>query len=141
MVESTSQAGQNDWWPYLAEPFRNIGQRIQNFFSPRADAASTGAAYKVELELPGVEEKDIEITLHDHVLMVKGEKRAAREEEGKSYYFSERSYGLFQRSFRLPGDVDADAIDAKFCNGILTVILPKNIEQIEKAKRIKVNTG
>ena len=73
--------------------------------------------------------------------MIKGEKRAEREEKGKSYYFSERSYGAFQRSFRLPGDVNAEQINADFAKGILTVTLPKVAESEEKAKRIKVNAN
>ncbi len=141
MVETTSGTGHGDWWPYLAEPFRNLGHRIQDFFSPQADAAATEGAYEIELELPGVEDDDIEITLHDNVLMIKGEKRSSREEKGKSYYFSERSYGSFQRSFRLPGDVNADQIDANFTKGILTVTLPKLAERQEQAKRIEVNPG
>jgi len=140
MVETTSGTGHGDWWPYLAEPFRNLGHRIQDFFSPQADAATTEEAYQIELELPGVDDADIEITLHDNVLMVKGEKRAGREEIGKSYYFSERAYGFFQRSFRLPGDANAEMIDANFAKGILTVTIPKLAEIEDRAKRIKVNT-
>jgi len=141
MVETTSGTGHGDWWPYVAEPFRNLGHRIQDFFSPQADAAATEGAYQIELELPGVDDGDIEITLHDNILMVKGEKRAEREEKGKSYYFSERSYGAFQRSFRLPGDVNAEQINADFAKGILTVTLPKVAESEEKAKRITVNAS
>ena len=138
MVETTSGTGQGDWWPYLAEPFRNLGHRIQDFFSPQADAATTEGAYQIELELPGVDEADIEVMLHNNVLMIKGEKKAQREEKGKSYYFSERTYGSFQRSFRMPGDVDADKINAGFSQGILTVSLPKLAEHGEEAKRIDV---
>ena len=141
MVETTSGTGHGDWWPYVSEPFRNLGHRIQDFFTPQADAAATEGAYQIELELPGVDDGDIEITLHDNVLMIKGEKRAEREEKGKSYYFSERSYGAFQRSFRLPGDVNAEQINADFAKGILTVTLPKVAESEEKAKRIKVNAN
>ena len=141
MVETTPSTGHGDWWPYLAEPFRNLGHRIQDFFSPQADAATTEEAYQIELELPGVDDGDIELTLNENVLVIKGEKRAGREEEGKSYYFSERSYGSFQRSFRLPGDVNAEQIKADFSRGILTVTLPKLAEREEKAKRIKVNAS
>jgi len=141
MVETTSGTGHGDWWPYVAEPFRNLGHRIQDFFSPHADAAATEGAYQIELELPGVDDGDIEITLHDNVLMIKGEKRAEREEKGKSYYFSERSYGAFQRSFRLPGDVNAEQINADFAKGILTVTLPKVAESEEKAKHIRINAS
>ena len=138
MVETTG-TGHGDWWPYLAEPFRNLGQRVRDFFSPQADAASTEDAYQIELELPGVSDSDVEISLHDNVLMVKGEKRSEREEKGKSYYFSERSYGAFQRSFRLPSDVNADKINADFANGILKITLPKVASVEDKSKRIEIN--
>jgi HSP20 family protein len=138
MVETTGTA-HGDWWPYLSGPFRNLGSRIHDFFSPQADAATTEDAYHIELELPGVKEEDIDISLHDGVLMVKGEKRSEREEKGKSYYFSERAYGAFQRSFRLPGDVNSERIDANFENGVLTVILPKRDLAEDKTTRIAIN--
>ena len=141
MVEKTPSTGHADWWPYLAEPFRNLGHRIQDFFSPQADAASTESAYEIELELPGVDEADIDISLHDNVLMITGEKRAEREEKGKSYYFSERTYGAFQRSFRLPGDVNTDHIDATFAKGVLCVRLPKVETHEETAKKISIKAA
>lgn len=140
MVETTG-AAHGDWWPYISGPFRNLGNRIHDFFSPQADAATTENAYQIELELPGVKEDDIDISLHDGVLMVKGEKRSEREEKGKSYYFSERAYGSFQRSFRLPGDVNPDKIDANFTNGVLSIKLPKREEVEDKTTRIAINSS
>jgi len=131
--------GPSDWRSHLFEPLRAAGARIQDFFSPDADAGATDDAYEVELELPGVEDDEIEITLHDNILSVKGEKRFHQEKAGKTYYFTERAYGAFHRSFRLPADVDAERIDARFSRGILTVQLPKIHAADDNVKRIKVS--
>lgn len=140
MVEKLATTSQGDWWPDLVEPFRALGSRIHDFFSPQAEAASTDEAYEIELEIPGVEEKDIEISQNGDVLTVKGEKHAARKEEGKTYYFSERVYGAFQRSFRLPADVNPDGIEAVCQNGVLTIRLPKRAGGGDTVKRIQIKT-
>lgn len=129
------------WWPELVQPFRSIGERIAGFFAPNADASASGEIYEINLELPGVSESDIEIEVHDGVLTVKGEKRSEREEEGKTYFFTERSYGAFQRAFRLPPDIDADKITADFKNGVLSLSVPKSGPPPEKSKKIEIRTG
>ena len=141
MVEKIPTAGREGWWPEGFEPFHALGSWLGKFFSPQADAGSTDKAYEIELELPGVDEKDIEVTVDDNVLTVKGEKRSQHEKKGKTYYFSERTYGAFQRSFRLAGDVDADHIDAAFNKGILTIRLPKRADASETAKRIEIKSA
>lgn len=140
MVEKLGTTGHGDWWPDLVEPFRALGNRIHDFFSPRAEAGATDDAYEIELEVPGVAEKDIEISQSGDVLTVKGEKFAARKQEGKTYYFSERVYGAFQRSFRLPADVDTGAIEAVCKNGVLKLRLPKRPGSAETSKRIEIKT-
>jgi HSP20 family protein len=140
MVEKLTTTGQGDWWPDLVEPFRALGNRIHDFFSPQAEAGATDEAYEIELEIPGVEENDIEISHSGDVITIKGEKHAARKEEGKTYYFSERVYGAFQRSFRLPGDVDAEGIEAAFKNGVLKLRLPKRAGSAETTRRIDIKT-
>ena len=91
------------------------------------------------VELPGVAEKDIDVTLHDRVLGIKGEKRTEKKEEGKSFYFSERSYGTFQRSFRLPEDANDKSIEATFKDGVLNIKIGKTAALEDKAERIKIN--
>ena len=140
MVEKLATTGQGVWWPEMVEPFRALGNRIYDFFSPQAEAGATDQAYEIELEIPGVDENDIEISQSGDVLTVKGEKHAARKEEGKTYYFSERVYGAFQRSFRLPGDVDAAGIEAVCENGVLKLKLPKRPGTVETARRIEITT-
>lgn len=141
MVEKMPATESERWWPEGFEPFRAFGSWVHKFFSPQADAGSTEEAYEIELELPSVDEKDIEITVNENVLSVKGEKRSQIEKKGKTYYFSERVYGAFQRSFRLSGDVDADRIDATFNKGILTIRLPKRAGASETAKRIEIKSA
>jgi len=138
MVEKTHTAG---WWPQVYEPLRNIGAKIADWFAPASDAASTEDAYEINMELPGVEADDIDIAVDDGQLTIRGEKRFQREEKGRTYYFSEREYGAFQRSFRLPADADADNVAADFLNGVLTVRIPKAKPRQENAKKIQIRTG
>lgn len=129
------------FWPHLFEPFRNAAATVANFFSPSADAANADHAYEINVELPGVGADDIDVSLNDHVLTIKGEKKHSHEEKTKTYYFSERSYGAFQRSFRLPGDVDDSKIAADFNDGVLTLTLPKIAPKAREEKKIDVRRG
>lgn len=125
-------------WPHLFEPFRNAATTVANFFSPDADAVNAERAYEINIELPGVTADDIDVALNDHVLTIKGEKKHTHEEKTKTYYFSERSYGAFQRSFRLPGDVDTNKIGADFDDGVLKLTLPKAASATSEQKKIQV---
>ncbi|NQW09140.1 MAG: Hsp20/alpha crystallin family protein [Alphaproteobacteria bacterium] len=132
---------QADWWPHIADPLRHLGARVAEFFSPASEAAATDDAYVVEVELPGVKDDDITIELHDNVLTLKGEKRSSREEKGKTYFFSERTYGAFQRAFRLPADVDAGRIEAHAEDGVLRVRLPKRQGEQATKRTIPIKKG
>jgi len=138
MVEKTQSPG---WWPTFYEPFRHIGERIADWFAPRAEAKASDARYEISIELPGVEPKDIDISLHDGVLTVKGEKHSERKEEGEGYFFSEREYGRFQRTFRLPADAVGENVNADFSNGVLKITVPKRGEVKASAKKIRVNAA
>jgi HSP20 family protein len=94
-------------------------------FSPRVDITETDKEVEVSVELPGLEEKDIDVRLSRDVLTIQGEKTQEREERKRNYVRTERSYGSFRRSIALPGEVDAGKADAVFRNGVLTVTLPK----------------
>ena len=122
MVEKSHTAG---WWPNLYEPLRGIGEKIADWFAPRADAAATQEFYEINMELPGVATQDIDVSINNGTLTIKGQKQSQRQESGRTYFFTEREYGAFQRSFRLPPDVEADKIGADFKDGILTVRVPK----------------
>ena len=138
MVETSHTAG---LWPQLYEPFRALGGRIADWFAPASEAGSSKDAYNIDLELPGVQMEDIEISVADNVLTVKGEKRSAREEQQGSVYFCERQYGAFQRSFRLPADADASKVDAAFKDGLLTLTIPRIVPDRPKAQKIQVRSG
>ena len=107
-------------------------------FAPRVDTAETDTAYEVTAELPGVEEKDIKISLDDKVLCIAGEKKSEREEKKKDYVMSERSYGSFKRAFTLPDNVAADKIAARFEKGVLKVTLPKAAPSPSKHREIPI---
>lgn len=138
MIEKANPA---TWWPDLYQPFFRMGQKIADWFSPASEAKSAGEVYEITLELPGVAESDIDVSLHEGTLVVKGEKRSERTEEGDGYFFSERQYGHFQRTFRLPTDADADKISADYTDGVLRIMVPKKAEQTDGAKKIKVSTA
>jgi HSP20 family protein len=108
---------------------------------PVVDLAETEKEYRITAELPGLAEKDVELTLANGVLTLKGEKRDAREEDEKDYHVSERRYGSFQRSFRLPEDVDVERIEAGCKDGVLTVTLPKTAQAQAGKRRIEVKPG
>ncbi len=108
---------------------------------PAVDVTETDKAYEIAAELPGMDEKNIEVKFADGVLIIKGEKREEKEEKNKDYYLSERSFGSFQRSFQVPSGVDTDKIDASFKNGVLTVTLPKSTEAQKAEKKITVKAA
>lgn len=106
----------------------------------RFDVSESDEAIDVAAEVPGMSEKDIDVEVSSGVLTIKGEKRHEEEKEEKNYYLSERRFGSFQRSFRLPESVDEDRISANFDKGVLTVHLPKKPEAQTKAKKIDVKS-
>ena len=138
MVERSQTGG---WMPGLYEPIRKAGQKIAEWFAPRADAALTTAAYEIALELPGVAQENIEITVQDGMLLVSGEKPSQHEEAGKNYLCSEREYGAFKRAFRIPPDADPEAIDADLKHGVLTIRLPKARVAETTAKKIPIRAS
>ena len=143
MVEkSHTAAGERSaWWPGLYEPLRGLGQKIADYFAPSADAAATDDCYEVNIELPGVTADTIDVSVHENMLTVRGEKRHQREEHGRTYFFSEREYGAFQRSFRLPTEVEADKVTADFRDGVLTIRVPKAGPPPSQAHKVQVRTS
>lgn len=106
-------------------------------FDPQVDAVETDDDVRVTIELPGMEEKDIDVTLSRGALIVSGHKRQEEREEGRNYYRAERSYGSFSRSIPLPCAVDAGTVDAVIRKGILTITLPKAVTS-RTSKRIAI---
>ncbi len=97
-------------------------------FAPRVDVQETEQELRLSAELPGLEEKDFEVSLEGDVLTIKGEKTTAYDEEREGVTHVERAHGSFRRSFRIPFDVDSDAVKASYKRGVLTVTLPKPAE-------------
>lgn len=98
---------------------------LRGEWTPSLDLAETKDALVVKTEIPGIEPKEIQVSLQDQVLTIKGEKKQEKEEKDEHYYRMERSYGAFARTIRLPVPVDGSKVNATFKNGVLTITLPK----------------
>jgi HSP20 family protein len=109
--------------------------------APAADVTETEKAYEITAELPGIDQKNVEVNLANGGITIKGEKKEESEEKKKDYYVSERRYGSFERYFALPDGVDSDKIEATFKNGVLKVTLPKTAEAQKAAKKIEVKAA
>ena len=108
-------------------------------WEPRVDVAETKEAVTVKAEMPGVDQKDIGVSLQDGVLTIKGEKEAEKEEKDRRYHRVERTYGAFARALRLPAPVDAGRVTATFKDGVLEITLPKTAEA--KGATIPIKAG
>ncbi len=116
------------------------GASAGNVINAQMNVSETEDEIRIAAELPGVTEDDIDVSLDDDVLTIRGEKRFERKDEKENFHFVERSYGTFQRAVRLPFPVDPEQVRASFENGVLTIRLPKSAQQ-ERARRIPVQKG
>lgn len=114
------------------------GQSLLSF-TPRLDLEEKDDKIVLTAELPGLTEKDVQVEVNKDYLTVKGEKKCAREEKNKNSFFSERTYGAFERTIRLPAEILKDKIDAAVKDGVLTVTLPKSPEAKKDVKQIPVH--
>jgi HSP20 family protein len=122
-------------WGALPALFKDTGTSLA---APSVDIRENDKEIVVEAELPGLEEKDVQLSLRDGVLSIKGEKRSEREEKKDDYHLTERSYGSFQRSFRVPDSVDEEKISAGLEKGVLRVTLPKKPESVKAEKTMPI---
>lgn len=129
------------FWSDILEPIKQVGRQIMELISPSAEASEVADAYEISVELPGVRTDDIEVSVTDGILTVRGEKHSEREEKGRSYYFSERSFGAFQRAFRLPSDAEVDAITADSEHGVLTIHIPRLPVEKRPERKIKIKSA
>ena len=118
-------------------PFGTMSERMRAF-APSIDVKEDDKEISVLAELPGMDEKDIEVHLTDNALTLKGEKKEEKEEKGKDYYHMERTYGSFNRVIPLPQGIDTKKVNATFKKGVLTIRLPKTEEAKSKGKRVPV---
>ena len=108
---------------------------------PAVDIVEGDKAYEITAELPGLDEKDIEVNVAKGAVTIKGSKKEEKEEKHKNYHLQERRFGSFERYFSVPEGVDADKIEAKFGKGVLTVTLPKRLEAQNAEKKIEVKAA
>ena len=111
------------------------------FSTPAVDMTEDDTTYKITAEVPVLEEKNIEVTVSDDVLTLKGEKHYEKDEKNKNRSVSERAYGSFQRSFTVPEGIDPDKISAELAKGVLTITLPKTAEAQKSRKKIEVKAA
>ena len=152
----TSVSGQRDLFSTMRhemnrmlERFEHDWPRFPGFFRggessamvPELDVREDANAITVEADLPGVEEKDVKVTLSNGVLTIKGEKKHEREEKSESYHLTERSFGSFQRSLRLPDTIDEGKVQARFDKGVLKITASKKPEAVKAERTIAIEKG
>lgn len=143
----------------FTELHRQMNQLFQNFIDemempslfgrmdkelmvrPKFDVVESAKAIEITGELPGLDEKDVEILLDENILTVSGEKKHEEERKDKNCHLLERSFGSFQRSFALPSGIVPDKITAEFKKGVLKITIPKTGEAPKEAKKIHITTG
>jgi HSP20 family protein len=156
-----------DWWPF--ENLRREVERVFDEFyrgpwrlpftrtafdvgpvwpgeaiwgtAPAVDIVERDQDYVITAEMPGVPASNVEVHLSDERLRIKGEKTEKAEEERKGVYISERRYGSFERTFRVPAGIDRNKIEASFANGVLTITLPKTAEAMKSERTIDVKAA
>jgi HSP20 family protein len=165
MIDDPHRTGKKEITPRYSDPFSALRAEMDSLFdsfmsglpafprmfatsgdrgfalTPHMDVRETDKDIVVEAELPGIDEKDVSLSLQDGVLTIRGEKKHEHEEEKENYRMMERRYGSFQRSLRLPDTVDEDKIEASVNNGVLKVSLPKRPEAIGKQRTIPIKKG
>lgn len=121
------------------DPFHRRGM-LGSDISPRMDVIERDNVFEVTAELPGVAEGDVDISISDGMITIRGEKKAESESKKGDYHLSERSWGSFTRSFHLPENADEDHIDATFEKGVLTLTMPKTEKPMPPRRKIEVKT-
>jgi HSP20 family protein len=137
--------------PLLRDPFHSLfgrlfGDTMPEFYgtpeanaAPRTNISENEQSYELAFELPGLDEKDIQVHVQDHVLTVTGERKDERETQGKRWHRVEHRYGQFSRTISLPQDASAKGVEAVYKQGVLTVIVPKQPESRPTKVQIKSN--
>ncbi|HEY7548570.1 MAG TPA: Hsp20/alpha crystallin family protein [Hyphomicrobiaceae bacterium] len=115
--------------------------RAEGMTVPELDVRESANAVTVEAELPGVDEKDVSVTLANGVLTIKGEKKQESEKKGENYHVTERSFGSFERSILLPDSIDESKVEAKFDKGVLKVSAAKKPEAVKAERKIEIKKG
>jgi len=112
---------------------------FKNDWDPSIEIVEEKDAIYVKAEMPGIEEKDLEVKIEDNILTLSGEKKEEKKEEKKNYVFSERKFGSFYRSINLPEGIDKDKVKATFKKGVLSIDIPK--KEVKEPKKIAINVN
>lgn len=121
-------------------PATNLGVRyLASLPVPALEMKETDDEYRLSVEVPGVAQEDIELSVENDTLVLKGEKKEEREEKERDYTFSERSYGAFERRVSLPADAKPDAIEANTDNGVIKIVIPRDKEASPKKRKIEIS--
>jgi HSP20 family protein len=120
---------------------RALGSGAFGVFTPSIDVKESDNDFTIRAELPGVEEKDIEVTVTNDAVTIRGEKKEEKEDKGKNYYYMERSYGSFNRVIPLAVETDANKAQASFKNGVLNITLPKSASAKAKGTKVPIKAG
>ena len=123
---------------WLGFPFRNLQEDMDVGWSPRLDVSETEDGLEIVADLPGMEKKDIQVSLDEDLLTIKGEKKEEKESKDKRYHTIERRSGSFYRAVRLPIEVKKDKVEATFKDGVLTLRLPRSKEEKRKVAQIEI---
>ncbi len=125
----------DDFW----RDFDGIGSSLMPSSGfPRVEVIETEGEVKVEAELPGIGENDVDITLHNGILTLRGERQSSSDDRHRRV--SERYYGQFERRIALPAEVEGDKVTASFHKGVLTVTLPKTAREVQDVKHIRIDS-
>lgn len=135
-VESLRKEMEKLWDRFLGDT--PLGRGRGTAWLPQVDVSESGNMIELAAELPGLEPGDVSVSISGDMLTIKGEKKREREEKDEKQHFVERYFGSFERSFRLPAEVQADKVEARFKNGVLKVSLPKSEEAKTKEVKIQV---
>lgn len=121
----------------MDEFFSDAVATRRNSFAPSIDISETEKQYVIDVEVPGMNKKDINLNVENNTLTISGERKFEKEEDNKQYHRVESHYGSFSRSFTLPENADYDSIDASYKNGILSITVDKSEKSLKKQIEIK----
>lgn len=127
--------------PFSSTLLGRPGPLVGAELPPPVDISETDEAIVLTVDLPGMSEQDIDISISNSILTLRGERRQEQEERARNYYLSERRHGTFSRALRLPETIDQDKCTARFDKGVLTITLPKTEQARQTVKKIEINKG
>ncbi len=122
----------------IMSPFSEMSEGM---FQPRVEIKENANDLRVSIELPGIDDKDLDVSITDDALTISGEKREEKEENTRGYYRMERSYGSFHRRIPFPCAINKDKAEATFKKGVLNVVVPKSTDALQHVKKIQIKNG